>query len=373
MTVRPAEVFPPGEFLRDELEERGWSQAELADILGRPPRLVSEIIQGKRGVTPETAKGLAAALGTSPEYWLNLESSYQLWRSGGDGDDSVARRARLYSLAPVKEMLRRGWIEASDNIEVLEQRILEFFEVDSLDEVQAVVPLAARKSTAYTSQTPAERAWFIRARKLARAVHAGPFSADTLKEAVSRLRLLLHVPQEARQVPRILSEAGIRFVIVEALPNSRIDGACFWLGTSPVIALSLRYDRIDWFWFTLMHELGHIHNGDGTRLESNLQSPMDNADKPAEEKAADVFAGEQLVPRRQIESFIARIRPLYSARRIEAFAQTIHVHPGIVIGQLQYRGEVAWASFRQMLVPVRGFVTDAALTDGWDSRLPAQL
>src|SRR5436853_3101586 len=108
---RPAEVFPPGDFLQEELEERGWTQTDLAAILDRPPRLVNEIIAGKRAITPETARGLAAAFGSSPEYWMNLESSYQLWRAGDDQGDAVARRARLYELAPIGDLERRGWIK----------------------------------------------------------------------------------------------------------------------------------------------------------------------------------------------------------------------------------------------------------------------
>jgi HTH-type transcriptional regulator/antitoxin HigA len=79
MSVRvPAEVFPPGDFLREELEAREWTQQELADILDRPPRLVNEIISGRRAITPETARGFAEAFGTSAEFWMNLESRYQL-------------------------------------------------------------------------------------------------------------------------------------------------------------------------------------------------------------------------------------------------------------------------------------------------------
>jgi HTH-type transcriptional regulator/antitoxin HigA len=74
----PAEVSAPGEFLREELEIRGWTQADLAERIGRPLRSINEIINGKKAVTAETAIGLGKAFGTSAEYWLNLESSYRL-------------------------------------------------------------------------------------------------------------------------------------------------------------------------------------------------------------------------------------------------------------------------------------------------------
>jgi HTH-type transcriptional regulator/antitoxin HigA len=370
---RPAEVFPPGEFLREELEERGWTQTDLAEILGRPIRVVNEIIMGKRRISAETAKGLAAALGTSPEFWLNLEAAYHLWRAGTDDGGTISRRARLFTLGPLKEMLRRGWIEASDNIEVLEKRVADFYEIASLDEDPTFAGHAARKSTSYTSTTPAQTAWLFRVRKLARAVYVQPYSKDNLDDAIQRLRLLLHAPQEVRHVPRILSEAGIRFVIVEALSGTRIDGACFWLEDSPVVALSLRFDRIDSFWHTLMHELGHVLNGDGLTLDTDLEVRRPDVDKPEAEKVADQFAVEQLIPQDKLDNFIARIRPLYSALRIEAFARTCHVHPGIVVGQLQHRGEIAWTNLRRLLVPIRRIISETALTDGWGSALQAQL
>ena len=115
-----AEVFAPGEFLRDELEARGWTQGELAEIMGRPTKLVNELIAGKKAITPETAIQLSAALGTSPDLWMNLESQYQLSKVRVP-DDAVARRAALYSKLPVREMLKRGWVISSESIDVLEQ------------------------------------------------------------------------------------------------------------------------------------------------------------------------------------------------------------------------------------------------------------
>jgi addiction module HigA family antidote len=73
----PAEVFPPGEYIRDELEARGWTQVDLAFIIGRPLQTVNEIVAGRKAITPETARGLAEAFGTSAEVWMNLESVYR--------------------------------------------------------------------------------------------------------------------------------------------------------------------------------------------------------------------------------------------------------------------------------------------------------
>jgi HTH-type transcriptional regulator/antitoxin HigA len=70
--------------------------------------------------------------------------------------------------------------------------------------------------------------------------------------------------EDLRHIPRVLAKAGIRFLVVEASPNTKIDGVCLWLDkTSPVIAMSLRYDRIDWFWFTLLHEIDHVSHREG--------------------------------------------------------------------------------------------------------------
>ncbi|MGI8644067.1 MAG: HigA family addiction module antitoxin [Thermomicrobiales bacterium] len=369
---RPAEVFPPGDFLREELEERGWTQADLADIVGRPIGTVNEIIKGKRKITPETAEGLSSAFGTSAEFWLNLESAYQLSKLKGDNRDEIAHRAKLYAKAPIKDMVRRGWIEPSDNVVVLESRLLRFLEIDSLDDDLDVLRHAARKGTSYgASLTPAQHVWLVRARQLSRSVQASPYQEANLAEAVRCLKALRRSPQELRDVPRILSEAGIKFVIVQPLPGNRIDGACFWADESPVIAMSLRYDRIDNFWFVLMHELGHLERGIET-LDTDLDATKSDAEKPATEREADTFAMEQLVPQQEMERFIAGARSHYSDRDISAFAEAIGVHPGIVVGQLHHRKELSFSSYRTTLEPVREVVTAAAVTDGWGTVLPVK-
>jgi HTH-type transcriptional regulator/antitoxin HigA len=364
----PAEVFPPGEFVKEELEARGWTQNDLADILGRPPRLVSEIISGKRGITPETANGLGQAFGTGGQFWMNLDSSFQLARARRS-DDVVARRAKLFEKAPIKELLRRNWIEASSAIDVLESRVCAFYGTKTLDE-ELEFPYAAR-GTVDAEVSRGRWAWLFRAKHLANSIAVPPYSSQNFDALVADLRGLLNTPEQVRTVPDVLARYGVRLVVVEPLPQTRIDGACFWLDErSPVVALSLRYDRIDWFWHTVMHELGHVKKGDAQRrvsIDVDLvgEQARRSEDKPKAERDADAFAVEALVPQARLQNFIDRVRPLYSKKKIYGFAATLGVHPGVVVGQLQHRDEISYAHSRELLVRVRDLLTESAVTDGW--------
>ena len=119
-TWKIAEAFPPGEFIKDELEARGWLQTDLASILGRNTGTISQIISGKQPINPELARALSAAFGTSAEYWMNLQTAYELWKVQESSDEkAIQRRARLHDKVPLKELLRRKWIESSESVDVL--------------------------------------------------------------------------------------------------------------------------------------------------------------------------------------------------------------------------------------------------------------
>ena len=107
-----AEVFHPGEFIKEELEARGWSNIDLAEVMGRHPNQISLIVTGEQDITPETARQLSAAFGTSAQLWLNLQSTYNLSQVAST-NESVAQRAKLYDLYPVREIIKRGWIQPS--------------------------------------------------------------------------------------------------------------------------------------------------------------------------------------------------------------------------------------------------------------------
>lgn len=375
---RPAEVFHPGEHLLDELDARGWTQTEFAEIIGRPVRLVNEVINGKKGITPETAREFGAALGTSAEFWMNLNTAYHLWRANEDVSQ-IAHRAKMRNLYPIREMTLRGWIQSSEDSQVVESQLFRFFEVGSLDEQPRLAITAATKRSDSESDglTAIQTTWLYRVKHIADTMQVPQYSKKSLESSLIQLKAYREAPDEIRHVPQLLEKCGIRFVIVEALPSSKIDGVTFWLDPhSPVIGLSLRFDRIDNFWFVLRHEIEHILNEDGKDtviVDSDLEKvSMEMENLSTEEKIANTAAAEFCVPQKELENFIVRVGPLFSRTRVLAFAQKKEVHPGLIVGQLQ-RHLQRYDLFRPMLVPIRNIITQVAMTDGYGHFLPIEV
>ena len=204
------------------------------------------------------------------------------------------------------------------------------------------------------------------------------FSRKSSRGLMGDLRALLGQPEDVRRVPTVLAKWGIRFLILQHLARTKIDGACLWLDeNAPVIAISMRYDRIDYFWFTLMHELGHAFSGDGLRntvlaLDERLvgEGAISPDEKPDYERKADEFAEEALIPQDKLDDFVVRKGPLFSGRDIRGFASLHGLHPGLVVGQLHHRG-TSYSRFRHLLVNVRDQLTSSTLTDGWGHYIPA--
>jgi HTH-type transcriptional regulator/antitoxin HigA len=370
--ITPAEAFSPGEYLRDELEARDWTQAEFADIIGRPARLVSELIAGKRGITPDTAADLAAAFGTSAQLWMNLDAAYQLSKLAPRAE-RISREAALRERFPIREMVKRGWIQQRKSLDDLERDVCGYFKINSVhDDIQ--LSHAARRNYERKDISIHQWAWIFRVNQLATALQVTSFEVETLRAALSSLETLMTEPEEIRHVPKILASCGVRFVIVEPIPGSKIDGVCFWIDDqSPVIGLSLKGDHIDRFWFNLWHEIEHILRGDGKEGDIVVDDFEADASQLSDrELAANEAAANHCVPSKLMKDFIARHNPMFSEKSIIGFARIVKRHPGIVAGQIQKRTG-RWDLFKKLQPRVREIVTRSALTDGYGLTGPINL
>ena len=360
--------LPSGDYIRQELKKRDWGQAELARITGRPLPAINEIIMGKRQIMPNMAVLLAEAFGTTPDVWMIREAAYRLSKVE-QNNTNVSTRAKVYHLAPIKEMEKRNWIKPTKHIAGTEKQICRFFEIKTIYDIPSFMA-NPRASTPDFEFSPEQKAWIYRAIKLSRTIDAKSYSKSKIGKLVIELRNLSKLAKCAEDVSWLLADYGIRFLIVEPIARNKTDGAAFWLDcSSPVIVLSMRYDRLDYFWLTLMHELAHVYHEHGLSFDANHgednQASLDKLEEQANAQAAD-----WLIDKKDLDSFVMRIRPFFSKKKIIQFSNRIEVHPAIVVGQLQHRGEIPFSSGRSMLVKVRDFAVSGSLTDGWDNVLP---
>src|SRR5262249_39398563 len=142
-------------------------------------------LSGKKTITPDTARELGTAFDVHPQLFLNLDNTYRLSLAKGDLTP-VARRARIYAKAPVRELIKRGWITASSDLDQLERQVCEFLEIKSLDD-DPPCGFAARKSDNYAEMTTSQIAWFCRCRQIARRRTVPAFSLEVFRRLVPTL------------------------------------------------------------------------------------------------------------------------------------------------------------------------------------------
>lgn len=227
----------PGEAVRAAMERLGWTQSDLAFVLGVTTATINQIVTGRRGLSHNMAKALGHALGIPAQTLAVLQAEREL-QQAEEPAPIVSARARILSQYPLREMVKRGWIPETNEPAVLLRGVCKFFDAPTLNDVPCLA-YAARKS-GDSGATPAQQAWIFRVRQIAREMPCPAFSAAKLDVVLNRLADVRGEPEGVRHVPRLMQEAGVRFVIVEDLPGSEIDGVCLWLSDkSPVIGMSL--------------------------------------------------------------------------------------------------------------------------------------
>ncbi len=358
-----AEVFPAGEHLADELDARGWTQADFAEVLGRPAQFVSEIISGKKEITRESAAQIAAALGTSAEFWLKLQDSYLLWKQAQDSRtreslDAVKTRARLRELAPVSLLRKRGFITATDP-EGQSREILHLFGMQSL-EAELTIKFAARRSNPDESATVLQRAWVACVKASARDLDVAPYSHDGLRELAEQLSGRARNPEEFSAFQASFAEVGVKLVYVEAFPGGKLDGCALMVDDTPVIGISGRWKRLDKVLFTILHEVAHVLLGhvtdDGQVIVDDFSEESQDGETDADHLAAEL-AISGLLP-------VVPERP--SVAWVQAQADVLNVHPITLIGRLQKEGLLSW---KTTLVRDAPNVTDQL--KHWTALVPA--
>jgi HTH-type transcriptional regulator / antitoxin HigA len=378
-TKKMVPVDHPGTFIVEELEARNWQQVDLAYILGMSAQQLNPLLNGKANITPDMAAALGEAFGMPADFFANLQKLYDLSRTK-PVDPGVRTRAQWVSVFPIRDMIKRGWIEDTEP-GLLDLQMMRFFGKNRVEDIPfiesgEVVSHAAKKSDAYDTTTAVQYVWLHRVMKIAETISAPPYSEEALRKSLPKIKAHLLDKDDLFHIPSILRSAGVRFALVEALPGSKIDGVCVWIDGQPAIGMTTRLDRLDNFAFVLRHEIEHVIRGDG---RDETFSPVDeigtnfgSSDGSYEEKRANEAAADFCIPRQQLNSFMLRKGQFISEQDVIAFAARMEVHPAIVIGQIHHeRKKYDW--LRRYLTGIREYLFDWQFVDGWGRQCPTGL
>jgi addiction module HigA family antidote len=345
----PDWAVPPGDVLTEALQDRGMTQAELANRMARPPKTINEIIKGKAAITPDTAIQLERALGISAGFWSGLESRYRAHLARQTAERLLETYAGWVQGFPLPDMVRYGLIrQTKSKVEALSE-LLSFFRVsgpEAFDRHWLDPAAAFRSSPAFMASPKSVAAW-LRWGEIEATKVAGLPDLDTkrFRQVLVEVRALSRrepFAQTLQRVQQLCAEAGVVVALTPGFRGTHLSGATRWIRGHPLIQLSLRHKSDDQFWFTFFHEAGHVLTPTRHRdfVDAGIHGESDASD--ADEEAANSFARDLLIPPEAYSHLVALGD--FSPPTITAFAQEQRIPAGVVVGRLQRDNAVSRAS-----------------------------
>lgn len=329
-------VASPGDILEEWLDERGMSQRELADRMGMSEKFISQLINGKASLTPDTAQGLELVSGVSAGTWLRIEGEH---RAALKRTEVVATndQASPFEAALIKVLRDLGVVTAPRGHRGAQAvEVYQFLGVASARGLESLATrhaTAFRTSPAHAPDSVATEVAIALVKAQAKLIHTEPFSADAVRDALPQLRsFTVEEPDVgARKARELLQQAGVALVFIPNVPRAHCNGLTLWEAGRAVVGITDRGKREDIFWFTLFHELAHVLEED----KAGIYLHGSGANTASEiERQADAFAGEALIP----ASERWRMESIQSFDDLQIVARQLGVSPGIVIGHLRHHG-----------------------------------
>ena len=324
----PFNIPDPISALKFRMEQKSLTQRDLIPFLGSRSK-ASEILSGKRSLTISMMRALHNGLGIPAKVLL------------GEYDRDILKESNIdWTKFPINEMVKRHWIKETINEANLdkEKTIRKFISpiIDS-KRFEALY----RRTNSYRSSRTANRyalaIWTVRILTQAMVnppasnYNNGTITLDTMRQIAQ----LSSFKQGPRLAIEFLSKQGISVIIEPHHLRTYLDGSAIMVeDDKPIIGLTIRYDRLDNFWFTLMHELAHIsmHFGDkAIQFYDDLE--IENRES-IKEQSANELASHALIPKRQwTQNTISNLK---SIRDIINFAGKLKIHPAIIAGRIQH-------------------------------------
>jgi HTH-type transcriptional regulator / antitoxin HigA len=337
-------IATPGEFLQEILDAQGMSQAELAHRMGRPVQVVNEIIKGTKLITPETAIQLEEVTNVKSLVWMIIEHRHQLAKSKDQENVNLEEESKLVDTELYNELVKLGKLPKTPNRVEKAKELRKFLRVASFGNLEQVGVYQAAYRVAGKPSPIALAAWLRLGETLALDIQSEPYNKDMLKKSLPSLRkMTLLKPEEfSPQLLSLLADCGIALVILPHLPKTYANGATFWQQSDRVVVMvTIRNSYADIFWFSLIHEIGHVLLHGKRETNITIKDGVYSDDKMKQrEFEADRFASDLLIPSNEYREFAMNNH--FTESSVRNFASKIEVSPGVVVGRLQHDGHISY-------------------------------
>ncbi len=345
-----ASALAPGALAAAEMEARAMTLEELANGLGKSVTATKKIMQGKRVLSLKTALRLEKALGVDAAMWLDQESRYRVALARERAQDRQAVNQAWVREYPIRDMAKRGWIDAGRDLKSRWEALYAFLGTAELDPERYLKAQGLRvaRLPRDSISTCHLAVWLRQGEREAHRIATARFTRKGFRQALAGIRhLTWQEPAVFLPALRYLcADAGVAFCLVPALPTMGATGAARWLRDgSALLQMSVQRRRGDRFWQSFFRHAYHLlqhRKQSRCLLEGAAQDPK--RDKLARE--ADQFAQNFLIPAAAWKAFSQK--HAFRAKAIEAYARSLGIAPFIVVERLERDGRIAYSAFRSL-------------------------
>ena len=340
MNYRDIMAFHPGYYVAEIIEDMGVTQAEFAVRMGTTSKTLSQLVNGQANISNDLAQKLSTMLGTSIEFWLNLQTAFDEKVIEINKAKATDEQAEIVTVIDYSYFVKLANLPTARTVREKIDNLCSYFRIADLRILRQndfLVNFRTGIATVEDKNVINSRAWLQTALNVAAGIETEPFHADKLKAYIPEIRAMTLQDPEVflPRLREIFSDCGVAFVLLPYLKNSGINGAVKWINQDRVVlAMNDRRLNADTFWFSLFHEIKHVlQQKTKTVFVSSSKQEMKAMDEKLEEEA-DIFAQNTLIPIRDYRQFAPS--KYTSDAEIIAFAKKIGIHPGVVAGRLQY-------------------------------------
>ena len=216
----------PGETLADAIEEHDLTQAKLAQLMGRPPQVINEIVRGKKDITPATALELEPVFGVPASFWNNMQARYEFTLARNEQRKRLGAQTHLLKHFRYNELVKRGWIPVVKGKIEQVKSLCQYLGVASLHLYQATLPATLRSAGPGNYNDRALAAWLRRGELLARDMDLPPFNRERFLDIIPEIRTFTANRPKATypKIVDLCSSAGVAFVVAQELPRIGANG-----------------------------------------------------------------------------------------------------------------------------------------------------